>query len=375
MRQLRIIREISMRAAVLTAVHKPLEILDLKQDPPKAGEVRVKVKAAGVCMSDWHIMIGDWPMPLPMVLGHEAAGEVVEIGAGVQSTKVGDHVIFSFRENCGHCRFCTQGRVVLCNGRANAPRGLLYDGTARIHLNGTPVNQMARIGTFSEYVVCGAEQVVPVRKDLPWAHAAIIGCSVATGVGAVTRHAQVPAGSTVAVIGCGGVGLNIVQGARLAGARQIIAIDLLDNKLGYAKTFGATHTINAKKDDVLKAVKDITGGAGVEFSFDAIGSEVTAQQALEVCGVAGHATLVGIPAVQTKATYSPFMLVFTEKKLTGSYYGSVRPRLDFPILADLSMSKQLDLDSMISRTYRFDEINDGFKNLAEGTVARGVIMM
>jgi S-(hydroxymethyl)glutathione dehydrogenase / alcohol dehydrogenase len=364
-----------MRAAVLTAVHKPLELLDLSQDPPKAGEVRVKVKAAGVCMSDWHIMIGDWPMPLPMVLGHEAAGEVVEVGAGVINTKVGDHIIFSFRENCGRCKSCTQGRVVLCTGRAASPRGMQFDGTARVHLNGTAVNQMARIGTFSEYVVCSAEQVIPVRKDLPWAHAAIIGCSVATGVGAVTRHAQVPAGATVAVIGCGGVGLNIVQGARLAGARQIVAIDLLDNKLEYARQMGATHTINAKKDDVGKVMKDITGGLGVEYSFDAIGSEVTAQQALEICGIGGHATLVGIPAVQTKATYSPFMMVFTEKKLTGSYYGSVRPAIDFPILADLSLAKKIDLDSLISRTYTFDEINDGFKNLAGGTVARGVIMM
>ncbi len=363
-----------MRAAVLTEVHKPLQILDLKQDGPKAGEVRVKTKAAGVCMSDWHIMIGDWPMPLPMVLGHEAAGEVIEVGPGVENTKPGDHVIFSFRENCGRCRYCTNGRVVLCNGRAAAPRGRLFDGTARLSLNGEPVNQMARIGTFAESVVCPAEMVVPIRKDLPWAHAAIIGCSVATGVGAVTRHANVPAGSTVAVVGCGGVGLNIVQGARLAGAREIIAIDLLDNKLDYAKTFGATHTINARKDDVAKTVKAMTGGAGVDFAFDAIGSEITAQQVIDICGVGGHATLVGIPAVATKATFSPFMMVFTEKKLTGSYYGSVRPSVDFPILADLSMSKKLDLDSLISRTYKFDEINDGFKNLAAGTVARGVIM-
>ena len=364
-----------MRAAVLTAVHKPLEILDLKQEGPKAGEVRVKTKAAGVCMSDWHIMIGDWPMPLPMVLGHEAAGEVVEIGAGVINTKVGDHVIFSFRENCGRCSYCTNGRVVLCTGRAAAPRGRMFDGTTRLFLNGEPVNQMARIGTFSESVVCPAEMVVPVRKDLPWAHAAIIGCSVATGVGAVTRHAQAPAGSTVAVVGCGGVGLNVVQGARLAGARTIIAIDLLDNKLEYAKTFGATHTINAKTTaDVPKAVKAITGGAGVEYAFDAIGSQITAEQVIDMCAPGGHATLVGIPAVATKATFSPFMMVFTEKKLTGSYYGSVRPSVDFPILADLSMSKRLDLDSLISRTYKFSEINDGFKNLAAGTVARGVIM-
>jgi S-(hydroxymethyl)glutathione dehydrogenase / alcohol dehydrogenase len=364
-----------MRAAVMTAVNTPLEILDLKQDGPKAGEVRVKTKAAGVCMSDWHIMIGDWPMPMPMVLGHEAAGIVEEVGPGVTNTKVGDHVIFSFKENCGHCGYCTKGRVILCNGRAAAPRGRMFDGTARITLNGEPINQMARVGTFSDYVVCPAEMVVPVRKDLPWAHAAIIGCSVATGVGAVTRHAKVEAGATVAIVGCGGVGLNIVQGARLAGARTIIAIDLLDNKLEYAKTFGATHTINAKTGgDVIKAVKAITGGQGVEYAFDAIGSQVTAQQIIDMLAPGGHATLVGIPSVTTTATFSPFMMVFTEKKLTGSFYGSVRPALDFPILADLSMSKQLDLDSLISRTYTLDEINEGFKNLASGTVARGVIM-
>jgi S-(hydroxymethyl)glutathione dehydrogenase/alcohol dehydrogenase len=363
-----------MRAAVLTEVHKPLEILELKQDGPKAGEVRVRTRAAGICMSDWHIMIGDWPMPLPMVLGHEAAGEVVEVAADVTHVKPGDHVIFSFRENCGRCRYCTNGRVVLCSGRNHVARGRMFDGTARVFLNGEPVNQMARVGTFSEYVVCAAEMVVPVRKDLPWAHAAIIGCSVATGVGAATRHAQVQAGSSVAVIGCGGVGLNIVQGARLAGAKDIIAIDLLDNKLEYAKKMGATHTINAKTTDVGKAMRAATGGLGVDYSFDAIGSEVTARQAIDICGVGGHATLVGIPAVTTQATFSPFMLVFTEKKITGSFYGSVRPSVDFPILADLSMSKKLDLDSLISRTYRFDEINDGFKNLAAGTVARGVIM-
>jgi S-(hydroxymethyl)glutathione dehydrogenase/alcohol dehydrogenase len=366
-----------MRAAVLTEVHKPLQILDVKQDGPKAGEVRVKTRAAGVCMSDWHIMIGDWPMPLPMVLGHEAAGEVIEVAPDVTHVKTGDHVIFSFRENCGRCRYCTQGRVVLCSGRAAAPRGRLFDGTTRMFLNGEPVNQMARIGTFSEYVVCPGEMVVPIRKDLPWAHAAIIGCSVATGVGAVTRHAEVKAGSSVAVIGCGGVGLNVVQGARLAGAKEIIAIDLLDNKLAYAKTMGATHGINSKgmkTEDLVKQVKAMTGGLGVDYAFDAIGSDITARQSIDVCGAGGHATLVGIPAVATQATFSPFMMVFTEKKLTGSYYGSVRPAVDFPILADLSMAKRLDLDSLISRTYRFDEINDGFKNLAAGTVARGVIL-
>jgi len=179
-----------MRAAVLTEVNKPLQILDLEQEPPKANEVRVEVKAAGVCMSDWHIMNGDWPLPLPMVLGHEAAGIVVENGPGVSAVKPGDHVIFSFRPHCGHCRYCSSGRTVLCIGHNDTPRWVMYDGTTRVKLNGEPVNQMARIGTFSEFVVCPAEQVVRIRKDLPFTHAAIIGCSVATGVGAVIRHAR-----------------------------------------------------------------------------------------------------------------------------------------------------------------------------------------
>jgi len=363
-----------MRAAVLTEVNKPLQILDLEQEGPKAQEARVKVKAAGVCMSDWHIMNGDWPLPLPMVLGHEAAGIVDEVGPGVTNLKRGDHVIFSFRPNCGHCRYCSSGRTVLCIGHNDTPRWMMHDGTTRLKLNGEAVNQMARIGTFSEYVVCPAEQLVKIREDLPWAYAAIIGCSVATGVGAVTRHAKVPAGSSVLVIGCGGVGLNIVQGARLAGARTIIASDLLDNKLEYAKTFGATHIINAGKEDVVKTVRALTDGLGTEFAFDAIGSEKTAVQAVDAVAPGGHAVLVGIPAVTARAPISPMNMVYGEKMLTGSYYGSIRPGIDFANLADLAMEKRIDLNGLISRSYRFEEINEGFQNMIKGTVARGVIL-
>ncbi len=362
-----------MRAAVLTEVNKPLQILDLEQEGPKAGEARVKVKAAGVCMSDWHIMNGDWPMPLPMVLGHEAAGIVEEIGAGVGHLKRGDHVIFSFRPNCGFCRYCATGQTVLCIGHNATPRYVMHDGTHRLKLNGEPVNQMARIGTFSEQVVCPAEQLVPVRKDLPWAYAAIIGCSVATGVGAVIRHAQVPAGASVMVVGCGGVGLNVVQGARLAGAKTIIAVDLLDNKLEYAKSFGATHLVNAKTEDAVKKVRSLTEGLGVDFSFDAIGGEKTALQCVDALAPGGQAVLVGIPAVDVKAPVSPFQIVFSEKKLTGTYYGSIRPRVDFGVLSDLAMDNKLDLNGLISRSYRFEEINEGFQNLVKGNVARGVI--
>ena len=363
-----------MRAAVLTEVNKPLQILDLEQEGPKAGEVRVQVKAAGVCLSDYHIMNGDWPLPLPMVLGHEAAGVVVELGQGVHHVKKGDHIIFSFRPNCGRCRYCASGRSVICNGHDDSQRWRMHDNTTRVKLNGEPVNQMARIGTFSEAVVCPAEQVVKVREDLPWTHAAIIGCSVATGVGAVIRHANVEAGSSVLVVGCGGVGLNVVQGAKLAGAGTIIACDLLDNKLGYAREFGATHTINAKTEDVVKRVQELTGGFGADYAFDAIGSEKTASMVVDAIAPGGHAVLVGIPAAQVKAPISPMQMVYGEKKLTGTYYGSIRPAIDFGVLADLDMDKRIDLDTLISRTYKFDQINEGFHLLMSGSVARGVIV-
>lgn len=249
----------------------------------------------------------------------------------------------------------------------------MHDGTARLKLNGESVNQMARIGTFSEYVVCPAEQVVAVRKDLPWTHAAIIGCSVATGVGAVIRHADVEAGSSVLVVGCGGVGLNVVQGAKLAGARTIIACDLLDNKLAYAREFGATHAINAKSEDALKRVQELTGGMGVDYAFDAIGGDITAKLVIDAVALGGHAVLVGIPAVQVTTPLPLFQMVFAEKKVTGTYYGSIRPPVDFGVLADLDMDKRINLDALISRTYKFDEINEGFKLLTTGQVARGVI--
>lgn len=365
-----------MRAAVLTEINKPLEILDLEQEGPKAGEARVQVKATGVCLSDWHVMNGDWPFPLPFVPGHEAAGIVAEVGSGVTAVKPGDHVIFSFRPNCGHCRYCSGGRSVLCTGHNDTPRYVMHDGTARLKLNGEPVNQMARIGTFSEYVVCPVEQLVPVRKDLPWTHAAIIGCSVATGVGSVIRHAKVPAGATVVVFGCGGVGLNVIQGARLAGAATIIGVDIKDNKLGYAKQFGATHTVNAaKSNDVIAEIKAITkDGLGVDYAFDAIGSEKTATNVMESLAPGGHAVLIGMPHVTETAPMKLFNMVFMEKQITGAYYGSVHPHTDLPILADLAMSGRLDLEPLISRTYKFEEINEGFKQLVEGNVARGVVV-
>ncbi|HYD08328.1 MAG TPA: Zn-dependent alcohol dehydrogenase, partial [Reyranella sp.] len=353
----------------------PLEIVDVEQQGPKAGEARVKVKAAGVCHSDWHIINGDWTLPLPMVLGHEAAGVVEEVGAGVTTVKPGDHVIFSFRPHCGRCRYCTMGRTVLCIGRASVPPGTLYDGTLRIKHKGQGINQMARIGTFAEEVVVPEEMVVPIRKDMPWPQAALVGCCVATGVGAVTRHAKIEAGSSVLVIGCGGVGLNAIQGAMLSGARIIIAADIRDNKLEMARTFGATHTINTATDnDAAKKVKEISGGLGVDYSFDAVSVEGTQALAFDALAPGGHAVAVGISAATVKAQYSPFMMVFTEKKVSGTFYGSVRPNVDFPVLVDHYMNRKLNIDGLISRTYKLEDINEGFRRMMAGEVARGVVV-
>ena len=347
-----------MRAAVLTEVNKPLQILDLEQEGPKAGEVRVQVKAAGVCLSDYHIMNGDWPLPLPMVLGHEAAGIVVELGQGVEHVKKGDHIIFSFRPNCGHCRYCSQGRSVICNGHDDSPRWRMHDGGARVKLNGEPVNQMARIGTFSEYVVCPAEQVVAVRKDLPWTHAAIIGCSVATGVGAAIRHAKVESGSSVLVVGCGGVGLNVVQGAKLAGAQKIIACDLLDNKLGYAREFGATHVIAERGDEGLAQVRELTDGIGADAVLECVGTEEARAQAVAYARPGGMIGLVGVPHGDLPTDE----LFWSNKGVRG---GPAPVRAYLPHLLDLVWRREIDPGKVFDLTLPLSEVAEAYRAMDE----------
>jgi len=363
-----------MKAAILYEANTPLQVVEVEQQGPQSGEARVRVKAAGICHSDWHIMNGDWPLPLPMALGHEAAGIVEEVGPGVANVKPGDHVIFSFRPQCGRCLYCSLGRSILCDGHKSA-RFAMLDGSHRLRRDGQNINQMARIGTFAEEVVVPEEMVVPIRKDMPWPQAALVGCFVATGVAAVTRHAKIEAGSSVLVIGCGGVGLNAVQGAMLSGARQIIAADILDNKLEMAKTFGATHTINTAKDnDPVKKIREITGGLGVDYSFDAVSNDKTQPLAFDSLAPGGHAVAVGISAQKVRAEYSPFNMVFTEKTVSGTFYGSVRPNVDFPVLVDHYMNKRLNIDGLISRTYKLQDINEGFKRMMAGEVARGVVV-
>ena len=279
-----------MTAAVLYAINEPMAIETVDLDEPGDEEVLVRMAAAGVCHSDYHVIKGEWTMPLPMVLGHEAAGVVERVGSRVSRVKPGDPVILNFRPNCGTCRHCTVGRPVLCDGITTA-RWLMFDGTARLHTKaGDDINHMARVASFAEYTVVPESGAVPVRRDMPLDKAALIGCAVMTGVGATINTVQVTPGSSVLVIGCGGVGLNVIQGAALAGAARIIAVDTLQNKLSYAREFGATDVLVASEGDVVERVVEMTSG-GVDYAFEAIGNATTIRQCYEATGLGG-ATVV-----------------------------------------------------------------------------------
>jgi S-(hydroxymethyl)glutathione dehydrogenase/alcohol dehydrogenase len=361
-----------IKAAVLYEANTPLVVETLDLDDPKEGEVLVRLASAGVCHSDYHVMKGEWKTPLPMVLGHEAAGVVERVGPGVTLSRPGDHVILNFRPNCGWCRYCTVGRPVLCNG-ADTDRWMMFDGTPRLHRGGHDVYHFARTASFAEYAVVPQSGAVPVRKDMPLDKACLIGCSVMTGVGSVINTARVEPGSSVMVIGCGGVGLNVIQGARLAGAARIIAVDVLENKLAYAREFGATDIIDASHGDTAARVRDMTDG-GVDYAFEAIGNSRTILQAYESTCRGGVTTVVGMAAEDDAVTINALSLPRTEKTIMGSYYGSARPWVDLPRMVDLYMSGQIQVDALISRTYPLDDINIAYDALGKGEVARSILL-
>ncbi|HEX5414063.1 MAG TPA: alcohol dehydrogenase catalytic domain-containing protein, partial [Chloroflexota bacterium] len=284
-----------MRAAVIYAAKQPLVVEELTLDDPRRHEVRVGLRAAGVCHSDYHVVDGSWhgkDFPLPMVLGHEAAGVVEAVGPEVTRVKPGDHVILSFTVSCGHCRPCVNGEANLCNG-LDSPVGTMPDGTRRIRKGNQEINIFGRMGGFAEQVIVHESQAIPMRPDMPFDRAALIGCATMTGVGAVLNTAKVQTGASVAVFGTGGVGLNVIQGAALVNAGTIIAVDLLDNKLELARMMGATHTINSRKDDPIQAIREITGG-GADYTFDAIGLPRVSRQAYDAARRGGTAVVVGM---------------------------------------------------------------------------------
>jgi len=341
-----------------------MQVEDVTLDPLAHGQVLVRTAAAGVCHSDLHFIDGAWPARLPMVLGHEAAGVVEAVGDGVTYVEPGDHVVLLFVAFCGACESCQSGRPNLCQ------TGRLSAGTMQI--DGKATAPFAGLSAFSEQMIVPENGVGKIRKDMPLDRAALIGCGVMTGVGAAINTAKVAAGSTCAVIGTGGVGLNVIQGCVLAGAEKIIAVDMRANKLEMARQFGATHVVDASREDAVARVRDLTGG-GADYAFEAIGLPAAITQAFDMVKRGGEAIVVGMAPFGSEVTVSATAFL-DEKVLRGCFYGSTRPRVDMPRLVDLYMAGKLKLDELVSARHPLSGINDAFAAMKNGEVARGVIV-
>ncbi len=362
-----------MRAAVLEAPNTPLTIKDLVQDEPQYGEVRVRMGAAGICASDHHIMDGTAAFPLPSVLGHEGAGTIEEIGPGVTSLKPGDRCILSFVTPCGQCPTCRRGEPQLCDLH-QATGSRLLDGTVRLRDDaGREIFQMGKLGVFGEHVVTAQQACFPIPDAVPMEVAALIGCSVTTGVGAVINQPTARAGMTVAVIGAGGVGLNAIQGAKMLNASKIIAVDIHDHKLEFARKFGATDTVNARNVNAAAAVIELSNG-GVDFAFDTFGSDVTANQVFESLGKGGTGVIVGLAPTEAVGSFDLVDMVRKQKTMVGSYYGSASPHRTFETLVDAYVNGRIEVDHIVQRKYPLDEINEAFHALERGEDGRGVIV-
>ena len=374
-----------MKAVVFRDPQTRVSVAEVELAAPKAGEVRVKIAAAGVCHSDLHVKRGEWDAPAPMVMGHEGSGVVVELGEGVTSLAVGDHVVLSWVPPCGECRYCLQGHEARCQKVANVinAKGSLFDGTSRLSLTdeqggSESLHHYLGVSSYAEEVVVPASGAIKVRDDAPLDVIAVVGCAVATGVGAVMNTAAVEPGSTVAVIGCGGVGLNVVQGAKLAGAERIVAIDVVPEKTDMALQFGATDRIDASdrdgsgKDAVEQLFELIPDG--VDYAFDAIGRTVTTEQAIRMLGLGGAAVIVGLPPTGARASFEPLVLAEADQRILGSNYGSVRPSIDIPALVDRYMDGQLKLDPLISGRRPLDEAAEALDDLEAGGVLRTLLI-
>ena len=356
------------KAAVLNAPREALSVDTVNVRDPRDGEVLVRLGASGVCHSDMHAITGDLPVPLPGVLGHEGAGTVEAIGAGVQRVRRGDHVVLSWVPFCGACWYCTSGHTHLCEtGYVKAMGAQVFER------DGTIIGQFAGVGSMSEYTVVPENGCIAIDADVPLDCACLLGCGVMTGVGAVINTAEVKPGQSVAVFGAGGVGLNVVQGAALAGANPIVAVDLNEKKLTLAKQFGATDTLIGGSNDPVNAILELTGGRGVDVAFEVIGRPEVVLQAFMSVRRGGKVVVVGVPPVGAMVSIPAMLLPLTEKSLVGSLYGSANMARDVPRLIDLYRSGKLKLDELITRRYTLAQVNDAFAALEKGEVARGVI--
>ena len=363
-----------MQAAILTEAHTPFKIETVELDPPKAGEVLVKMAAAGICHSDWHLVAGKAPFASPMILGHEGAGIVQAIGNGVTRVKPGDHVTLSWKACCGECFYCQNDQPAICDThQTEIEAGVQTDGTSRIRWRGEPVYMLGGLGTFAEYAVVREVSAVPIRKDVPLEVASLVGCAVSTGVGAAMYTAEVRPGQSVAVFGAGGVGLNIIQGAALCGADPVISVDTNSSKMEIAREFGATHSLMSD-ETVVAEIQKLTSGRGADHSFESVGIPALQETAIEAVRPGGIVTLVGITPLGAGTTISGGIVTMTERKIRGSFYGSINPSRDFHMLLDLYQAGKLKLEELVTQRYRLDEINEAFAHMLTGDVARGVIV-
>jgi S-(hydroxymethyl)glutathione dehydrogenase/alcohol dehydrogenase len=363
-----------MKAAVLYEKFKPLAIEDLELDAPREHEVLVRLTASGVCHSDLHYMKGDREHPLPVVLGHEGAGIVEEVGPGVRSLEVGDHVIPLYTAECRECKFCLSGKTNLCQAiRETQGRGVMPDGTSRFSLNGEPVRHYMGTSTFSNYTVLPEIAVAKIREDAPFDKVCYIGCGVTTGIGAVINTAKMEPGANVAVFGLGGIGLNVIQGARLVSADRIIGIDINPAKRALAEKFGMTNFLNPNDvDDVVQAIIDLTDG-GVDYSFECIGKVKTMRQALECCHKGwGESVIIGVAGAGQEISTRPFQLV-TGRVWRGTAFGGAKGRTDVPRIVDWYMEGKINIDDLITHVMPLDDINKAFDLMHEGKSIRSVV--
>ena len=362
----------NMKAAVFRKVNEPLVVEDVEIDEPWGREVLVRTAATGVCHSDLHVVdgLGRWPLDRPIILGHEGAGRVEAVGADVTTVRPGDHVVACLSGFCGSCEQCLGGHPNLCIGGVVSRA---ESASPRLSQKGAPLRQFIGISSYAERMLLHENSVVKIDQDLPLDRAALVGCGVLTGVGAALRSASLEAGQTVAVFGCGGVGLSIVQGARIGGARQIIGVDVFDSKLEMAKRVGATHVVNSAKEDPVKAVRALTRGAGVDHAFEAVGNRTLVRQAIESLAIRGTATIVGVLPPDATIEF-PWMAIRPECRVQTSRMGSNRFRVDIPRYLEFYRQGRLLLDEMVTRRGRLGDINDAFRAMKAGEVARTVLM-
>jgi len=356
-------------AAVLYERGAQHVVEEVELAPVGPAQVRVQLAASGVCHSDLSVQRGDLPFVFPTVLGHEAAGVVAEVGAAVTRVQPGDHVVLTWMPPCRRCTWCLAGQPMLCSEGLGEALGSPYAS-----VRGTPLVRGLGTATFAQQTLVPERSVVPIDPQVPLEHAALIGCALATGVGAVWRTARVPPGATVAVVGCGGVGLAAVQGARLAGASQVIAVDVVPAKLQLAASVGATATVHAAAGDPVEQVRALTGGIGVDFAFEVVGRAATIREAFAMARRGGTAVLVGAGSPAEQVTFTAMELFIDAKTVVGCVYGSVDPDRDFPVLADLVRMGRIDAAGMVTRRIALDEIDDAFRAMEAGEVARSVIV-